>query len=404
MRQLFRFAPGPGILVTAAFIGPGTVTVCLQAGMKFQFSLMWAMVFSVIATIILQEMAARLGLVTQRGLGATVVKAMPNSFLRTFSRIIMGVGILLGNAAFEAGNLTGTSIGLQMMTGMKAEQNPFLIWSSVALAAWLLWSGNHRKITGILTLLVLAMSLAFLYAAMIAMPSLELLLRGIFIPAIPVDSLLIIVGLIGTTVVPYNLFMHAALVKDQWKSTKDILKMQTDSFWSIFLGGIISMAIIITGASAGIGNAEMGLSLGKTLEPVFGASGTYIFGFGIFAAGFTSTITAPMAAALVARELMNLPDDSKDFRYRAVWMLVLLTGGIFSSLGLKPIEMISLAQFANGLLLPFIAFFLLWTVNQKTVMGEYRNRLLQNVTGSIVFGITVVLGTMAALKALQHFI
>jgi len=66
--------------------------------------------------------------------------------------------------------------------------------------------------------------------------------------------------------------------------------------------------------------------------------------------------------------------------------------------------MISLAQFANGLLLPFIAFFLLWTVNQKTVMGEYRNRLLQNVTGSIVFGITVVLGTMAALKALQHFI
>lgn len=404
MRQLFRFAPGPGILVTAAFIGPGTVTVCLQAGMKFQFSLMWAMVFSVIATIILQEMAARLGLVTQRGLGATVVKAMPNSFLRTFSRIIMGVGILLGNAAFEAGNLTGTSIGLQMMTGMKAEQNPFLIWSSVALAAWLLWSGNHRKITGILTLLVLAMSLAFLYAAMIAMPSLELLLRGIFIPAIPVDSLLIIVGLIGTTVVPYNLFMHAALVKDQWKSTKDILKMQTDSFWSIFLGGIISMAIIITGASAGIGNAEMGLSLGKTLEPVFGASGTYIFGFGIFAAGFTSTITAPMAAALVARELMNLPDDSKDFRYRAVWMLVLLTGGIFSSLGLKPIEMISLAQFANGLLLPFIAFFLLWTVNRKTVMGEYRNRLLQNVTGSIVFGITVVLGTMAALKALQHFI
>jgi len=401
---LFRFAPGPGILVTAAFIGPGTVTVCLQAGMKFQFSLMWAMVFSVIATIILQEMAARLGLVTQRGLGATVVKAMPNSFLRTFSCIIMGVGILLGNAAFEAGNLTGTSIGLQMMTGMKAEQNPFLIWSSVALAAWLLWSGNHRKITGILTLLVLAMSLAFLYAAMIAMPSLELLLRGIFIPAIPVDSLLIIVGLIGTTVVPYNLFMHAALVKDQWKSTKDILKMQTDSFWSIFLGGIISMAIIITGASAGIGNAEMGLSLGKTLEPVFGASGTYIFGFGIFAAGFTSTITAPMAAALVARELMNLPDDSKDFRYRAVWMLVLLTGGIFSSLGLKPIEMISLAQFANGLLLPFIAFFLLWTVNQKTVMGEYRNRLLQNVTGSIVFGITVVLGTMAALKALQHFI
>jgi manganese transport protein len=253
-------------------------------------------------------------------------------------------------------------------------------------------------------LLVLAMSLAFLYAAMIAMPSLELLLRGIFIPAIPVDSLLIIVGLIGTTVVPYNLFMHAALVKDQWKSTKDILKMQIDSFWSIFLGGIISMAIIITGASAGIGNAEMGLSLGKTLEPVFGASGTYIFGFGIFAAGFTSTITAPMAAALVARELMNLPDDSKDFRYRAVWMLVLLTGGIFSSLGLKPIEMISLAQFANGLLLPFIAFFLLWTVNQKTVMGEYRNRLLQNVTGSIVFGITVVLGTMAALKALQHFI
>ncbi len=404
MRQSFKFVPGPGILVTAAFIGPGTVTVCLQAGMKFQYSLLWAMGFSVIATLILQEMAARLGLVTQQGLGSNVVRALPNITLRRISSLMMGIGILLGNAAFEAGNLTGTAMGLQMMTGMSDQMNLLWVWGSVMVAVWLLWSGNYKKITGMLTMLVIAMSIAFLVAAMMSLPSFDVLLRGLFIPEIPADSLLIIVGLIGTTVVPYNLFLHAALAKEHWKSTNDIGRMRTDNFWSITLGGIISMAILIAGASTGGMDTGIALSLSNTLVPAFGDFGSTIFGFGIFAAGFTSTITAPMAASLVAREMLDWPEDSKDLRFRGTWIVVLLTGATFSSLGLKPVEMIGLAQFANGLILPFMAFFLLWAVNQPNVMGEFRNRIIQNVAGFIVFGLTVALGARAALKALEHFL
>ena len=402
-RKKFNFVAGPAVLITAAFIGPGTVTVCMLAGVKFQFSLLWVMVFSIFATVILQEMAARLGLVTQRGLGENILRGISNPVLRKFTLILIGVGILLGNAAFEAGNLTGTRLGIEFITGYRMYPK-ITTWAIVLLSGGILWFGTYRRISTFFTWLVACMSLAFLIASVATKPNFSNILSGLFSPVMPVDSAMVVVGLIGTTVVPYNLFMHAALIRDKWQETAALPAMRNDIYLSIGLGGLISACIIITGASVSTDAAPTIENLAVSLQPVFGELGRGMFGLGFFAAGFTSAITAPLAAGLVARELFGWSAEPTFWGYRITWMIVLLTGGIFASLGFKPIEIISLAQFANGLLLPVIACFLLWAVNQKSTLETHVNSLFQNVLGILVICVVLLLGWKGLSSGIQTII
>ncbi|MGN0293779.1 MAG: divalent metal cation transporter, partial [Lachnospiraceae bacterium] len=106
---------GPGALVAAAFIGPGTVTTCTKSGANSGYTLLWAMLFSTIATIVFQEMAARLGIVTQKGLGENIRERIVNPVLKGIAILIVIVAIFVGNSAYETGNITGGILGLQVI-------------------------------------------------------------------------------------------------------------------------------------------------------------------------------------------------------------------------------------------------------------------------------------------------
>lgn len=98
---------GPAAVVTAAFIGPGTVTTCTLAGVSYKYALLWTMLFSTVATIILQEMSARIGIVTGKGLGAAIKETYDNPTLRALASVLIVGAIGVGNAAFQSGNITG---------------------------------------------------------------------------------------------------------------------------------------------------------------------------------------------------------------------------------------------------------------------------------------------------------
>ena len=119
---------GPGPLVAAAFIGPGTVTLCSIAGVNFGYALLWAMVLSILATIVLQEMAARLGIVSQKGLSEIIRSEIKNPVLRGFAIILILSAIVIGNAAYEAGNISGGALGMQTLFG-----NPIIELGSLKL-------------------------------------------------------------------------------------------------------------------------------------------------------------------------------------------------------------------------------------------------------------------------------
>jgi len=394
---------GPGPLVAAAFIGPGTVTLCTLAGVNFGYALLWAMVLSIIATLVLQEMSARLGIISQQGLSEIIRTEIKTPIFRGLAILLILSAIVIGNAAYEAGNISGGVLGLEAIFGNpKLEVNGFSIdFFSIlvgVIAFILLFMGNYKVLEKALISLVILMSAAFLVTAIITKPNLLEIFKGIAAPQFPDNSILTIVGLIGTTVVPYNLFLHASLVKEKWVHESDLKFARKDTLIAVVLGGIVSMCIIISAAAIQSQEISNAADLAKGLEPLFGSYAKYFLAMGLFAAGITSAITAPLAAAYVASGCLGWESNLKSKKFKAVWIFILLLGVIFSSLGIKPIEIIKFAQVANGILLPIVAGFLLWIMNKESLLGKFVNTKFQNIVGFIILAITIFLGLKSIFK------
>lgn len=398
---------GPGILVSAAFIGPGTVTVCSLAGVNFGYSLLWALLISIFACIVLQEMSARLGLISGKGLSDCIREELSNPVIRIVILILIFSAIVIGNAAYEAGNISGAVLGLESVFYSKTFQigaldlNP---WSLLigGIAFILLYLGSYKKLEKVFIGLVLLMSLAFIVTAFLTKPDISEILRG-FLPGSFDAGLLTIIALVGTTVVPYNLFLHASLVSEKWTGPEYLGAVRKELVFSLVLGGLVSMAIVICAAASSITSIEDAGDLAAGLEPLFGNSATIFLGMGLLAAGITSAITAPLAAAYVVQGCLGWKGGMQSKRFKLVWMIIIFLGVVFSSLGIKPVEIIQFAQIANGLVLPIIAIFLFWIVNQRSVLGRHRNNTLQNVIGFVVIALSVFLGVKSILNVIQNF-
>ncbi|WP_271782683.1 Nramp family divalent metal transporter [Aquimarina algiphila] len=387
---------GPGTLVTAAFIGPGTVTVCTIAGVKFGYTLLWALGLSIIACMVLQEMAARLGVVTQNGLSEVLKSQFDNKIVKSILLGIIISAIFIGNAAYEAGNISGGVLGLSTIIespniSLAGFTFNYLSWIIGVLAFVVLYIGNYKILERSLIVLVLFMSLAFIITAIVTKPDISLVVKG-FVPDFSSEKLFTVIGLVGTTVVPYNLFLHASVVKEKWNTPEELPLARKDTIIAISAGGLVSMAIIIAGAAILSNEVNNAADLAKSLEPVFGPAAKYVLSLGLFAAGITSAITAPLAAAYVVKGCLGWQGGLKSKQFRSVWMFILFLGVVFSSLGIKPIKIIQFAQVANGLLLPVIAGFLLWVMNKKNILGKYTNSKVQNAIGFLIVLIAAFLG------------
>ncbi len=393
---------GPGPLVAAAFIGPGTVTVCTLAGVNFGFALLWAMVLSVFATVILQEMAARLGVVAQKGLSEIIREEIKYPLVKGGVMLLIISAVVLGNAAYEAGNISGGALGVEAITGNLSWTIGVLQLNGASviigvMAFILLYIGNYKVLEKAFIVLVILMSLAFIITAILTKLNLLDVFKGLIVPETPKGSILTIVALIGTTVVPYNLFLHASLAKTKWKSDRDLALAKRDTVVAVVLGGTVSMCVIISASAIQMQDIKSASDLALGLEPLFGRFSKYFLAIGLFAAGVTSAITAPLAAAFVASGCLGWGSDLKSRKFRAVWMAIVLLGVLFSSLGFKSIEIIKLAQVANGLLLPVVAGFLLWVMNKSSVLGKYVNTKKQNALGILIMVVTIVLGLKGVL-------
>jgi len=314
--------------------------------------------------------------------------------------LLVVAAILIGNAAYQAGNISGGILGLEGTFGdlsLSYGLGKLNGWSWLIglLAFVLLYFGNYKIIERILVGLVVFMSLSFLVTAFLTRPNLMELIKGLLIPQIPDGSLLTVIALVGTTVVPYNLFLHSSLVREKWKGVAQLRAARKDTYLSIILGGIVSLAIIVCGASVDAPNISNAADLAQSIEPLYGTFSSTFLSMGLFAAGITSAITAPLAAAYVAKGCFGWKGTSKSPEFRMVWILVLLAGVLVSSFGLKPIEIIKFAQIANGILLPFVAVFLVWAVNQKSILGSHRNKPFTNVLAFIILLTTFLLGVFS---------
>lgn len=398
---------GPGPLITAAFIGPGTVTVCTLAGIRFDFTLLWALGLSIVATVFLQELSGRLGIVTQKDLSELVRNQSGNRFFRFLIMVLILLAIGLGNAAYQSGNISGANMGLGIFVVFPTwEFGPFKVLSGNLLigvfAFLLLWTGNYKRLELILVGLVLLMSFAFLTTSILTQPDFGQLIHG-FVPTFSSEKFPTIVALIGTTVVPYNLFLYASLVKKQWKKQTELPLMKRDIWVSVILGGLVSMGILIVGVANPSENLETAQDIAHGLSGVFGSFGTYLMGFGLLSAGLTSSLTAPLAGGLVICGILGWDQEIKSSAMRSCMGAILVLGIIFSSFGIKPVTLITLAQLANGVLLPVISGWLIWAASQQSLLGKNSLSKKGIAFGILIWLITLVLGIKSVGSVLGWF-
>lgn len=389
---------GLGLLIAASFIGPGTVTTATVTGASFGYALVWAIVFSIVATIILQEMSVRLGLAARLSTGEALRETFSSPVLRLLMVALVIAAIGIGGAAYAGGDTTGTSLALNSVTGVPV---PVLSACVAAVVLLLLLSGSYKLLEKVMTALVLILALTFVVTAVSVRPDLGEMLRSTFVPGVPQGAILSAVALVGTTVVPYNVFLHSNLVQEKWADEPQELglkKARLDNVVSISVGGLITLAILATAAAVmftqGL-EATSAADLADPLRPMLGDAAPWFLAVGLFAAGLTSAIAGPMGAAYAICGVMGWPTDMKGAKFRAIVVVVVVIGAVIAVVGANPIQVIILAQAANGILLPVIAFFLLVTMNNKRLLGRHANSLVGNLIGGVIFLVTLVLGGLS---------
>lgn len=375
-------------VIVAAFIGPGTVTVAASAGSRFGTTLLWALTFSIVTCFVLQETSARITVLSGRELGACI---RHNLAVGSGVRRVLTAGVLaavvIGCTAYQAGNLLGAVAGLDTVLSFDRTLTTLGV---VSLAGLLLGLGSPQRIAAGLTLLVAVMGLAFVGLAVSAGPAAGQLLTDAVLPRVPFGSGTLILALLGTTVVPYNLFLGSGISRG-----RPLSDMRVGLAIAVGVGGVISMAVMV--AATGLEGPFSFPILADLFGARWGSAGRGLFAAGLFAAGLTSAVTAPWAAALTVRSLAGDGDAERwkfhGTRFRAVWATVLLIGATVAVSGVRPVPVIVLAQALNGAMLPVVAVLLLMLANDRQRLGSAGvNRLWMNALTGIVVLLCLLLG------------
>lgn len=366
-------------VISAAFIGPGTITTAVTAGSQFQIQLLWAVVFATIACIILQEASARITIASGLSLGKALEKKFGHQ--RGFwIKLFIGGSVLLGCAAYEAGNILGAVSGMNLLIEGDGKIYTVLV---TLCAALLLWDGRQAWISTLMTILVGMMGLAFFVLALHGDFELSDLLIASIVPRIPAGSELITLGLVGTTIVPYNLFLGSGISKGQ-----TIPLMRIGLTVSVLIGGLITIWILLAGTV--VGEFSSFQALAEEFRAKIGSAGVLALGVGLFAAGFSSAITSPYAASIIASNVFGIEKRSS---VRIVWGIVLMTGFLFGMSGVKPIPVILAVQALNGLILPLITVYLIIILNDSGIIpSPHRPSFFYSLILLLILGGVLLIG------------
>lgn len=374
-------------VISAAFIGPGTITTAITSGATHRLQLLWAVTLGTLGCLVLQEVSARIVISSGLNLRQAVQKAFGETWGKSLM-VFVGGTVMLGCAAYEAGNILGAVSGLNLLSTI----NTKIVTAGVAVLAFaVLWTNKRQVISWLMTALVGLMGIAFFILAAQQPFSVSHVIRQAVVPAFPAGSALLILGLVGTTIVPYNIFLGSGISKG-----KTIPLMRIGLTISVLIGGLITAAILIAGTSVEAFSSfpELALSLKEKLGPV----GSLALGVGLFAAGFSSSITAPYASSIIAATVFDWQEQR---RLRLVWGMVLLIGFSVGISGVKPIPVILTVQALNGLILPLLVALLIVVVNHGSVMPEqHRQNWFFNLVLLLIFGSVVLIGLNQVDKAL----
>ncbi len=312
---------------------------------------------------------------------------------------ILFLGVAFGCAAYQSGNILGAVAGLRLVAPVPSY---IFTLAVIGICYGLLVKGSIKQIAHIMGFLVLIMGCVFSYVCFQMDISLKDLLKGAFLPTVPPSSGSLIIGLVGTTIVPYNLFLGSGIGKEQ-----SLKEMRFGIGIAVAIGGLISMAIMLGGT--GVQGTYSYQAVSEAIAAKSGKLGSLFFALGLFAAGLSSAVTAPLAAAICGQSLLgqsNPENWQKNGKYfKSTWLVILISGGLFGLFNTQPIPAIIAAQGINGLLLPLVCVAIYLAIRDQNQLPEqFRHREWLNRVYLAIIWVTCFLGLYNIQKALLKIV
>jgi NRAMP (natural resistance-associated macrophage protein)-like metal ion transporter len=394
------------LIASSAGNDAGGIATYSAAGAQFGYELIWVMVLMTVSLAVIQEMVARLGAASGQGLLELIRERFG------IGRTMLATGIILiANSGLVVSEFVGIGAAAELLGVSK--------YAAVPIAAALLWYlviyGSYRWVEKFFLALTLVF-FAYPVAAILAKPDWEAVLRGASIPTLRFDNayLMLMVGLIGTTITPFMQLFQQSSIVERGVSRSAYGPEKVDAYFGAFFSNLMSIAMMIaTGATLFVAGSRVLNSAedaALALEPALGPLAVTIFSVGLLGASLLAAAVLPLATAYGVSEAFGLPKGvNLDFRrarpFFSLFTALLVLGAALALIpGLPVIQWLLFVQVLNGALLPVMLFFILRLVNDPRVVGSLKNSLLNNLLGWGTFGlITAAVVVMLASQVLGFF-
>lgn len=388
LKDVFK-AVGPGFIIAAVVLGPGSITVASKIGSVYGYQLLWVIVIAGIGMAMFTTMSARFGVSHSE----SILQTIADTYGRWFA-VLIGIAAFLAATSFQFGNNLGVATAMSALTGIKEKVWP-LIFTPLGIVL-VFWAKNlYKLLEKLIMVLVLIMIFAFLINLFFAKPHLTSLLKGFLPLSAPKSSFNEMAALVGTTLVLHGSLYQSYLVQDKGWKLPDLKRGTRDTIMGIVILGSVSMLIIMTSAAAlhprnivVTSAANMALQL----EALFGQSAKFIFSAGLWAAAFSSlVVNAIMAGGLLSDGLGlgRTMQEKAPKLFTALTMLIGMVIAVFFSGNV--VYALVLAQASSLFAVPAIGIGLFMLLNNKKVMGKLRNSAVQNIIAVLGFILILIM-------------
>ena len=388
---------GPGFITANVDNDPGGILTYSQAGAKFGYTLLWTLIPTTIALIVVQEMAARMGAVTGKGL-SDLIREEFGVRVTFFTMVVLGIA--------DLGNIAAEFAGIASGMGIFGLSKYFTVPIGAAVVWFVIVRGTYKPVERIMIVLSL-IYFAYPISAILAKPDWALALKSTVIPQWDTnpDYIIMIVGLIGTTVTPWMQFYLQASIVEKGITEKHYSLTR----WDVILGCIVTDVIaffIVVACAATLfksGHKEItdAAEAALALKPFAGKFASLLFGIGLVNASMLSAAILPLATSYNVCEGLGF-ESGVDKRmgeapifYGLYTFLIVVGAGAVLIPGLPLLKLILFSQVANGVLIPFVLIFMLILVNKRGLMGDWKNghwaNWIAGTTSVTMIGLTIAM-------------
>jgi NRAMP (natural resistance-associated macrophage protein)-like metal ion transporter len=389
---LFLAILGPGIITANVDNDAGGITTYSIAGARYGYTLLWTMLPTTVALVVVQEMCARMGAVTGKGLSDLIRE----SFGVKVTFYVM-IALFLTNMGNSVSEFAGIAASLEIFGISKYLSVPIS-----AILVWLLVVKGSYKVVEKIFLVACMVYIAYPIAAFMAGPKWDIILKATVVPTFKSDSgfLMTMIGLVGTTIAPWMQFYQQSAVVEKGITAEQYSFTRLDVIFGCIMAIVVAIFIVVACASTihmqGL-SVETAADAALALKPLVGKHATFLFAFGLFNASIFAACILPLSTAFYICEGMGWESGiDKDFRSapQFFWLftiIITLSAAIILFPNAPLITIMFISQVVNGAVLPFVLLFMLILINDRHIMGDYCNGPVFNIIAWLTVVIMIML-------------